>query len=407
LAQQGAESYWYDPSGKRVLETNSNSGEWTLYFYDIFGKRITNVPSTDTPVNVAYFGSKPLEEWRRNGYSVAYVSDRLGSVRVNSNNETFSYLPYGEEQTSTADNRVKFATYFRDSPSQDYADQRYYNPGYGRFNTSDPVGLKAVNPANPTSWNRYAYVGGDPANSIDPRGLTDVVIGGITQSTSHNDIDAFASSIGAITAFPYGGGSLPSGIAAYAGLSLDEYLQAQVVAAAIQAAAADSDAGINIFAFSGGATAFANALKILPSNIIGRINNVTYASPGIAGELPIVNGKAPTVVYGNGLFDNITTIAAYFPIGTTVIHTDCDGHSGSCEFAAAVDRAGTPCNQCSAFSAPNSSLIAQALAVAIGSAYTAVWGPGSPPYGNASWQGLDILNFIPTVEQVTSTINFH
>jgi len=176
LAQQGAESYWYDPSGKRVLETNSSSGEWTLFFYDIFGKRITNVPSADTPVNVAYFGSKPLEEWRRNGYSVAYVSDRLGSVRVNSNNETFSYLPYGEEQTSTADNRVKFATYFRDSPSQDYADQRYYNPAFGRFNSVDPS--TAGNPADPASWNKYAYAGGDPINFNDPWGMEKCDING-------------------------------------------------------------------------------------------------------------------------------------------------------------------------------------------------------------------------------------
>ena len=292
-------------------------------------------------------------------------------------------------------------------PTQDYADQRYYNPWYGRFNTPDPAGLNAVSPDDTGSWNRYAYVRGDPVNRSDASGLTDVVIGGITQSTSRNDIDAFASSIGAITAFPYGGGSFFSGVAAAFGLSLDEYLQAQVVASAIQAAAADSSADINIFAFSGGGTAFANALKILPSSVVTRINNVVYASPGNIGELPTVNGRAPTVVYGTGAIDEVVISAVAFLSGTSVIHTNCDGHSGSCEFAAAADQAGSRCNQCSAFSAPNSSLIAQAWAAAQALAYTSVWGPGSPPYGNASWQGLDILGFIPTIEQVTSTITFH
>jgi len=44
-----------------------------------------------------------------------------------------SYYPYGEEKTSTADGREKFGTYFRDSGTQDYADQRYYGVGTGRF----------------------------------------------------------------------------------------------------------------------------------------------------------------------------------------------------------------------------------------------------------------------------------
>ena len=64
-----------------------------------------------------------------------------------------------------------FATYFRDSPSQDYANQRYYNPWFGRFNTPDPSGSNAVDPLNPITWNRYAYANGDPVNFHDPTGL--------------------------------------------------------------------------------------------------------------------------------------------------------------------------------------------------------------------------------------------
>jgi hypothetical protein len=51
----------------------------------------------------------------------------------------------------------------------DYADQRYYSSAYGRFNTVDPA--RSADAKNPLSWNRYAYVGGDPVNRFDPRGL--------------------------------------------------------------------------------------------------------------------------------------------------------------------------------------------------------------------------------------------
>ena len=166
ITSEGSTSLYYDPSGKRVAEVQPNANTWTLYFYDITGQRIMSLPYPSGQQTYSlYFGGKLV---------VAVVTDRLGSVRANGNGETFSYLPYGEERTATADGRVKFGTYFRDSSgvaAQDYADQRYYNPWYGRFNSPDRGGIKTATPANPISWNRYAYVNGDPINHTDRRGL--------------------------------------------------------------------------------------------------------------------------------------------------------------------------------------------------------------------------------------------
>src|SRR5688572_3496409 len=57
----------------------------------------------------------------------------------------------------------------------DYADQRYFSSQIGRFLTPDPYRASATK-AEPLSWNRYAYVQGDPVNAYDPRGLQLCVI---------------------------------------------------------------------------------------------------------------------------------------------------------------------------------------------------------------------------------------
>ena len=96
------------------------------------------------------------------------ATDRLGSVRASSTGDRMTYYPYGEERTSTADGREKFGTYMRDNVTKDYADQRYYAVGMGRFNSADPS--TGDSSAEPATWNKYAYVVGDPINYIDPTG---------------------------------------------------------------------------------------------------------------------------------------------------------------------------------------------------------------------------------------------
>jgi RHS repeat-associated protein len=76
---------------------------------------------------------------------------------------------FGDEITSTSNDRTKFGTYTRDSyTGLDYADQRYYASTYGRFSTPDPAGH--MNLIDSQTFNQYAYVGGDPINRGDPHG---------------------------------------------------------------------------------------------------------------------------------------------------------------------------------------------------------------------------------------------
>jgi len=67
------------------------------------------------------------------------------------------------------------------SATSDGVVQRYYASSYGRFNTPDPYQAAANganDPSTPQSWNKYAYVLGDPVNAIDPRGTFEVCCGG-------------------------------------------------------------------------------------------------------------------------------------------------------------------------------------------------------------------------------------
>ena len=169
--------YSYDPWGKRVMkDVNADPGDngyaggaWEFYFYSITGQKLMTLNCSTTNCwlggyNVHFGGKLVASQYR---YPV--VTDRLGSVRY-SGGVSRSYFPYGEERTVTSDDTEKFGTYLRDGPGQDYAEQRYYNNGTGRFWSVDPGGIATADPSTPTSLNRYAYVNGDPVNFFDRYG---------------------------------------------------------------------------------------------------------------------------------------------------------------------------------------------------------------------------------------------
>jgi RHS repeat-associated protein len=181
--------YVYDPWGKRVMkDVNPDprglngglgyaGGAWEFYFYSITGQKLVTASCSSVSGWMAcggadnvYFGGKVVKS-RGN----VAVTDRLGSVRY-SVGVSYSYFPYGEERTVTSDDTEKFGTYLRDGPGQDYAEQRYYNNGTGRFWSADPYRASA-SLSNPQTWNRYAYVHGDPINFNDPTGEDECAVG--------------------------------------------------------------------------------------------------------------------------------------------------------------------------------------------------------------------------------------
>ncbi len=175
---QFSESYLYSARNERMV-SQRDQDRHRVHFYGadglllgIYTLEITQQnPSYTYPVRLAeqeriYFGGRLMQiggEW--------VATDRLGSV-VRKGTTNYKYAPYGQEiGGATANDTNKFATYTRDSLSGlDYALNRYYKPEWGRFTSPDPYQASG-GPADPGSWNRYAYVGGDPVNWYDPPGL--------------------------------------------------------------------------------------------------------------------------------------------------------------------------------------------------------------------------------------------
>ncbi|MDX2000063.1 MAG: RHS repeat-associated core domain-containing protein, partial [Thermoanaerobaculia bacterium] len=110
-----------------------------------------------------------------------YTLDHLGTPRLATGNggttlAYHAYFPFGEEATNPGQNaqRMKFTGHQRDNlgggltDDLDYMHARYGTPMTGRFLSLDPV---LGYPEDPQSWNRYAYVMGNPLLYTDPLGL--------------------------------------------------------------------------------------------------------------------------------------------------------------------------------------------------------------------------------------------
>jgi RHS repeat-associated protein len=124
-----------------------------------------------------------------NSTGLAYYRhpDWLGSSRMASRpNRTLyysgAYAPFGESYSETGTTDRSFTGQNQDTSSSQYDFLfRSYSAVQGRWNSPDPLGVGAVQPGNPQTWNRYAYVGNMPLQSVDSLGLSTSCYGGMTE----------------------------------------------------------------------------------------------------------------------------------------------------------------------------------------------------------------------------------
>ena len=176
-------AYAYDGEGRRVRKVvGGSSGVTTTYVYNALGQLVAEFGGTAS----ATPGTRYL------------TPDHLGSTRVVTADDQsvlsrHDYLPFGEEIGAALGNRdqatgvsgytasladgpaQKFTGKERDSESGlDYFGARYFSGAGGRFTSVDPENASG-DPADPQSWNGYAYARNNPLLYVDPDGRYFVV----------------------------------------------------------------------------------------------------------------------------------------------------------------------------------------------------------------------------------------
>lgn len=178
LRSTAGQSYRYDADGRRVRQDNAG----TSLRYSDYAKDGRLLWQRDEPaskrINNVYLAGSLLAEITRpigsNAPTISYFhTDALGSPIAKTNAagaiiETSEYEPYGRLLNRSNDNRAGYTGHVMDAVSGlTYMQQRYYDPGIGRFLSVDPV-TALSNPVG--QFNRYRYANNNPYRFKDPDG---------------------------------------------------------------------------------------------------------------------------------------------------------------------------------------------------------------------------------------------
>jgi RHS repeat-associated protein len=203
LPPGGATTYSYDANGN----TTVNSGGLD-FDYNARDQTTAFTPPGGSPISFGYAGAGQSERtsvggvaqhntllglsregttsWTRDpggtlisqrasgGVNHYYLSDALGSVfgladSTGALTRTYKYDPYGVQRSTAGStpNPFQYVGQYRESAGGLYKmGARYYSPGLGRWSQVDPLDQAG----DLREGNRYAYVGSDPVNFVDPSG---------------------------------------------------------------------------------------------------------------------------------------------------------------------------------------------------------------------------------------------
>ena len=182
----------YDASGNMIEQSAGSPLQYTQIVYAPDGTKLALMNGTSTLVKAFVpltGGATAVYQTVSGSVQLAYYrhSDWLGSSRLSSSSATptqvtsdQAYAPFGETyaQSGTAD--PSFTGMDSDTVPNVYDfPAREYGALPGRWPSPDPLGVGAVDPTDPQSWNRYAYVRNSPLTLTDPNGMDyQVCVGG-------------------------------------------------------------------------------------------------------------------------------------------------------------------------------------------------------------------------------------
>ena len=176
LATLGGNTETYDALDRRVEQ--SSGGVYTEIVYGPDGGKLALMSGQTATKVFAPLSAGATAVYTSSGLAYYRHPNWLGSSRIASTpSRTLyydgAYAPYGENYAETGTTDRNFTGQNQDlTPGSsgllyDFP-YREHHSTQGRWISPDPAGSNAVDPTNPQSWNRYAYVMGNPTGQVDP-----------------------------------------------------------------------------------------------------------------------------------------------------------------------------------------------------------------------------------------------
>jgi RHS repeat-associated protein len=164
-------SFKYDALGRRTEKTIN--GRTIQYLYDgldivqeiensVVSANYVRTLNIDEPL-ARIKADGTVRYYQRDGlWSIIALTDEGGVVRTQYSYDPFGAVSFTGEQS---DNTFQYTGREDDETGLYYYRARYYSPELQRFVSEDPIGLDSGD------VNFYSYVGNNPVNFTDPRGL--------------------------------------------------------------------------------------------------------------------------------------------------------------------------------------------------------------------------------------------
>lgn len=162
----GAETFQYDPFGRRVLKSTLLGT--TSYLYDGVNP-IQELSGNNPTANLLAGGVDEFFQRTDSSGTANFLSDALGSTLALTDNSgaslaQYTYEPFGNTTiTGASASPYQHTGRENDGTGLYFYRSRYYSPSFQRFVSEDPIGFFG-------GINLYAYVGNSPVNGRDPLG---------------------------------------------------------------------------------------------------------------------------------------------------------------------------------------------------------------------------------------------
>jgi RHS repeat-associated protein len=178
LSLPGVTQVYYDAFNRAM--TINRSGTYTNYLFTAAGQRYATMTGGTWQKYFLPLPAGMQAVYTPSGLQYYRHADWLGSSRFASTPSgavqySLGYAPFGEtySESGTVDRVYTGQTQDTVAGSTALYDFQFrqHASSQGRWLVPDPAGLAAVDPTNPQTWNRYAYVGNNPLNQVDAKGL--------------------------------------------------------------------------------------------------------------------------------------------------------------------------------------------------------------------------------------------